>query len=137
MKSPAVSHCPSERVRGGIPFRTVLMSTTQLTIALAIAALVNQWALAIFNKRAQQATPKTKPVNSVAPKAKRSLRLYVTFGADLAILIFAAHTLWEILSIASGEVATIRNSVDLSFLVFVIGYQTHRAIRSFLALLFP
>jgi uncharacterized membrane protein len=69
------------------------VSTTQLTIVLAAAALINQWAIAIFNKRAKQAIPSEKPVNSVATKAKTNLHQYVFLGSDLFILSSSAFTL--------------------------------------------
>jgi len=124
-------------------FRTARMSTTQLTIALAIAALINQWLIAIFSKR-KTAIPKTKPVSSVAAKAKRSLRRrqYVALGADLVLLIFGIYALWYIMSQGDPDLTpslqiSVQISVAVSFSAIVIAYQAHRVLCGVMELFFP
>lgn len=113
------------------------MSATQLTIALAAAALINQWAIAIFNKRAKQAIPKTKPVSSVATKAGRSLHQYVGLGADLILLVFTTYGMWSIVSAAPDGIATIKMSALLAFLAILIAFNFYKVVYGVLGLLFP
>jgi hypothetical protein len=112
------------------------MSTTQLTIALAIAALINQWAIAIFNKRAKQAIPSEKPVSNVAPKAKRSFHQYIFLGSDLFILCASVFVLWQLDSKTPPHaVLTVYAVTMISFLVMFICVSSYNVMRGLVQLL--
>ncbi|HEV2843169.1 MAG TPA: hypothetical protein VGW39_17750 [Chthoniobacterales bacterium] len=120
------------------------MSNTQLAIALAIVTISNQWIIAVFNRRAKQAKPKTKPVSSVATKAKRSFWQYLALGVDLLILIAGIYILWTVMTFTFGHpemTPTLRMSAQVSLVVsgsaIIIVYQTHRVLYGVLDLLFP
>lgn len=119
------------------------MSTTNLTIALAIAALLNQWAIAIFNKRATQSIHEAKTVDSVATKAKKSPYRFVALVVDLILLVFGICLMSKIVSIGRLSDApptlqiTIQIAMVVSFLAIIIVYQAHKVVSGALGLLFP
>jgi hypothetical protein len=117
------------------------MTPAQLTITLAAVMIINQWVIALFNRK-KQAKPKTKPVSSVEPKAKRSLGEYVAVAIDLGLLIFAIYLMRAVSLMGKRDVVptldiVIQISILCSFLAALILYQFQRALSGVTKLWFP